>query len=128
MTLLESFNIQFDMKEDGSFTATMPIHEFYTQHQGYVAGGVYLILAETAGGYASNLMGEKAEEKYVAVGQNINAHHVRPKKSDGGFITASGTLLHKGKSTHLWDIKITDENDKLISTVSVQNFIIQLGK
>lgn len=125
-TLLESFNIEFVLKDDESFVATMPINKFYEQHQGHVTGGVYLIFAEAAGGYASNLLGQKAEEKYAAVGQNINAHHVRPKKADSGFITATGKLLHKGKSTHLWDIKITDENEKLISIISVQNFIIPL--
>lgn len=123
MTLIESLEAEFELQEN-SFTSKMPINEYYGQPQGYVAGGIYLLVAETAAGYASNLMGQKAENKYYALGQNITAHHIRPKKSDTGFILATGTLLHQGRSSHLWEVKITDENDKLISIISVQNFIL----
>lgn len=84
--------------------------------------------AEYAAGHASNLLGQKSENKYYALGQNINAHHLKSKKADGSLVIAKGTLLHKGKSTHLWDVKIVDEKDKLLSNISVQHFIIPLEK
>lgn len=64
---------------ENSFIASMPATSYYSQPQGYVTGGVYLLLPVLQG-HASNLLGQKSENKYYALGQNINAHHLKPKK------------------------------------------------
>ena len=120
-TLLENLGIEYAMPEKEFFTAKMPVTPYYSQPQGYVIGGMYMLLAESAAGYASNILGKGS---YYAVGQNIHATHVAPNKSDSGFMVSKGQLIHKVKFSHLWEIKIFDEENKLLSIISVQNFII----
>ncbi|HKK38127.1 MAG TPA: PaaI family thioesterase, partial [Cryomorphaceae bacterium] len=56
------------------------------------------------------------------VGIEINANHIRSIKA--GLVTATGTLLHKGRKTHVWDIKVTDQDDRLISVCRLTNMIL----
>jgi 1,4-dihydroxy-2-naphthoyl-CoA hydrolase len=51
-------------------------------------------------------------DRQMAFGLEINANHLRPKRE--GMLTAVATPLHRGRTTHIWDIRITDENDKLV--------------
>ena len=65
-----------------------------------------------------------AEEK-VAVGQSITANHVRAKRCNG-YVIARGQLLHKGGRNHVWTINIFDEEDQLLSHLTVTNSIVNL--
>ena len=89
---------------------SMPVNEKTRQPYGILHGGASCALAETVGSIGSALVIDM--DKFICVGLEINANHVRAAKE--GLVTALCTPLHLGKSTHVWDIKITDENEKLI--------------
>jgi 1,4-dihydroxy-2-naphthoyl-CoA hydrolase len=89
---------------------SMPVNEKTKQPYGILHGGASCALAETVGSFASALTIDM--EKYICVGLEINANHVRSAKD--GIVTGHCTLLHLGKTTHVWDIKIYDESEKLI--------------
>ena len=88
----------------------MPVDERSKQPYGLLHGGASCALAETAGSVASHLVVDP--NKYICVGLEINANHVRSARQ--GFVTATATPLHLGATTHVWDIKIHDDNQKLI--------------
>lgn len=90
--------------------ATMPVDERTRQPYGLLHGGASVALAETVGSVASALVIDHS--KYMCVGLEINANHVRSARQ--GFVTGTATPIHLGKTTHVWDIKIHDERNKLI--------------
>lgn len=88
----------------------MPVDERTKQPYGLLHGGASCALAETVGSIASHLVMDA--EKFICVGLEINANHLRSAKD--GFVTATATPLHLGNSTHVWDIKIQDDGERLI--------------
>lgn len=109
-TLLGSLGIEITELQKGKVTATMPVDERTRQPFGLLHGGASVALAETVASVGAFELVDKENE--VVVGLEINANHIRAKKD--GFVTAVGTVLHQGKTTMVWDIKITDEEDHLI--------------
>lgn len=103
--------LQIDMRElrPERVVATMPIGERTHQPLGYLHGGASVALAETV---ASMGAFQSCPPGKVAFGLEINANHVRPKRS--GMLTAIGVPLHRGRSTHVWEIKLYDEAEKLV--------------
>ncbi|GAA4515140.1 MULTISPECIES: hotdog fold thioesterase [Sphingobacterium] len=96
---------------DNSIKATMPITEKVLQPFGILHGGASVVLAESVGSIASALVVDT--EKYNVVGMEVNANHLRPGKQ-GSTLEATCTPIHLGRTTHVWDIKIHDEKNKLI--------------
>ncbi|WP_149401333.1 hotdog fold thioesterase [Dictyobacter arantiisoli] len=90
--------------------ASMPIGPQHLQIVGYLHGGVSVVLAETVASIASVLHIDA--ERQMAFGLEINANHLRPKRD--GIVLGTATPIHLGKTTHVWDVRITDERDKLI--------------
>lgn len=90
--------------------ARMPVDHRTKQPYGLLHGGASCVLAETIGSIASSLVID--QEKFICVGLEINANHVRSARE--GFVTGIATPLHLGSTTHVWDIKIKDEKDKLV--------------
>ena len=90
--------------------ARMPVDHRTIQPYGLLHGGASAALAETIGSVASALVID--QEKFICVGLEINANHIRGVRE--GFVTGTGIPLHLGKSTHVWDIKILDEKEKLV--------------
>lgn len=88
----------------------MPVDERTKQPYGLLHGGASCALAETVGSIGSHLVIDPS--KFLCVGLEINANHIRGARS--GFVTAIASPLHLGSSTHVWDIKIHDDNDKLV--------------
>ena len=88
----------------------MPVDERTRQPYGLLHGGASCALAETVGSIASHYIIDP--DKFICVGLEINANHVRSVRE--GFVTATCTPLHIGASTHVWDIKIHDEREKLV--------------
>ena len=89
--------------------ATMPVDQRLHQPVGYPHGGVSVILAETVasvGGFINCPPGK------VAFGSEINASHVRPKRS--GTLTAVGLPAHVGRRSQVWEVRITDEEDRTV--------------
>ena len=90
--------------------AKMPVDERTRQPYGLLHGGASCVLAETIGSVASALVIDQS--KAFCVGLEINANHIRTAKN--GYVTGIGSPLHLGSSTHVWDIKIYDDRDKLV--------------
>ena len=88
--------------------ATMPVDHRTTQPFGLLHGGISVALAETIGSLAGYLA---IEENKVAVGLDINAHHLRSVKQ--GIVTAKATPISLNRNIHVWQIDIRDEQDKL---------------
>lgn len=95
---------------DDTIIATMPITDNVRQPFGILHGGASVVLAESIGSVASNLIIDP--EKHAGVGLDINANHVR--SASKGILTATCSALHIGKTTHVWDIKMHDDNNKLV--------------
>ena len=88
----------------------MPINERTRQPAGILHGGASVALAETLGSIAANLVVDSS--KKYCVGQEINANHIRAKPD--GHVIGCARPLHLGGRSHVWEIRITDERDKLI--------------
>jgi 1,4-dihydroxy-2-naphthoyl-CoA hydrolase len=90
--------------------ATMPVDERTHQPFGILHGGASIALAETVASLgAANRIDR---EKFVAVGQEINGNHLRPKSD--GVVTATGVPVHVGRSSQVWSIEIRDEAGKMV--------------
>ncbi len=120
-TLIEWLGIEFQQLDPEELIATMPVDHRTHQPAGLLHGGASVALAETVASIGSWLAIDL--EKQMAVGLEINANHVRSVTS--GFVKATAKPLHLGRSTHLWEVKITDEKDRLVCisrcTVAVLN-------
>lgn len=89
--------------------ATMPITPELHQPFGYLHGGASVVLAETVASVGAFL---NCPSGKIGFGMEINANHLRPKRD--GVLTAIATPLHRGQSSHVWEIKIIDDAEKLI--------------
>ncbi len=89
--------------------AKMPVDHRTIQRIGILHGGASLALAETVGSIAASYCVDR--DSFYIVGQEINANHIRPVRS--GFVYATATPLHLGKSSQVWDIRIRNEEGKL---------------
>lgn len=109
-TMGEHLGMQYSEIGDDYLKATMPVDHRTHQPYGLLHGGASAALAETLGSVASALVIDP--EKFICVGIEINANHVRGVKS--GFVTGTCTPIHIGATTHVWDIRIHDERNKLV--------------
>jgi 1,4-dihydroxy-2-naphthoyl-CoA hydrolase len=109
-TMSEYLDIRFTEIGDDFIKATMPVDHRTKQPYGLLHGGASAVLAETLGSIASSLMIDRS--KFICVGIEINANHIRSARS--GWVTGVCTPIHVGSSTHVWDIRIHDEKEKLI--------------
>ncbi|TNJ37364.1 hotdog fold thioesterase [Prosthecochloris vibrioformis] len=91
-------------------TAKMPVDHRTIQRIGILHGGASLALAETVGSIAASYCIDR--ESSFIVGQEINANHIRSVRE--GFVYARATPLHLGRTSHVWDIRITNEEGKLV--------------
>ena len=88
----------------------MPVDDRTKQPYGLLHGGASVALAETVGSVASHFVVDNT--KFICVGLEINANHVRGVRE--GYVTATCIPVHIGASTHVWDIKIHDDREKLV--------------
>jgi 1,4-dihydroxy-2-naphthoyl-CoA hydrolase len=109
-TIMEAIGIEVtDLTED-RVVATMPVHGPTRQPFGVLHGGVSVVLAETVASLGTyNLIDQESQ---LAMGLEINANHIRAKSD--GLVTAVGTPLHRGRKIMVWDVCITDEDERLI--------------
>lgn len=120
---METLGIQFTFAEKGLIKATMPVDSRHHQPYGLMHGGASLALAETVGSSGSAMYVDIKTN--AVVGIQMSCNHLRGVKS--GTVTAIGKIVHAGRSTHLWDIEIFDDKNKLVSTFRLTNFIKPLG-
>lgn len=102
--------IEFTEWTEDSLTATMPVTAKTHQPLGLLHGGASVVLAETIGSYGSMLIIDQTD--YTIVGLEVNANHLRSVKS--GWVKGVGKPVHIGRKTHVWEIKIYNEDDKII--------------
>lgn len=110
-TLMETLNIEIVDAGKDFLTAKMPVDSRVYQPDGVLHGGATVALAESVGSFAAHLFLD-IEKVYVR-GIEISANHVKSVKE--GHIYAKATFAHKGRTTQLFDIRVTDDNDNLIS-------------
>jgi uncharacterized protein (TIGR00369 family) len=87
----------------------MPVNEKTTQTFGILHGGASVVLAETVGSIGANLA---VDEDHFCVGLEVNANHIRTVRS--GYVYALARPFHIGKAVQVWDIRITQEQGKLV--------------
>lgn len=123
-TLMGTLGIEITNLEKGSVTATMPVDERTRQPMGFLHGGASVALAETVASLGAYELVDHQTE--AVVGLEINANHIKGKRD--GQVTAVGTLLHQGRTTMVWDVKITDEVGQTICISRCTIAIIKLKK
>ena len=123
-TLMQTLNIEYTDAGEDFLVATMPVNPSVHQPMGLLHGGASVALAESVGSAASMLYvnSELSEVR----GIEISANHLKAKRD--GIVTATARILHKGRSIHLWEIRITDENNILISLCKLTNMILPKRK
>jgi 1,4-dihydroxy-2-naphthoyl-CoA hydrolase len=119
-TLMETLNIKYVDFGDDFLIATMPVNSKVHQPDGILNGGATMALAESVGSPASMLVVD--HKKFNVRGISFSANHLRSVKS--GIITATARFIHKGRTTHLIEIKIEDEEGKLVSLCKLTNIIL----
>jgi uncharacterized protein (TIGR00369 family) len=110
-TLMQTLDISFIDVGENFLVAKMPVTPKVYQPDGVLHGGASVALAESVGSAASYIFLD-GNEFYVR-GIEIAANHVKSIKE--GFVYAKATIIHKGRTTQLWEIKITNEANELIS-------------
>ncbi|MCW3464315.1 hotdog fold thioesterase [Chitinophaga nivalis] len=109
-TMAEHLEMEFTEIGPDYLKMMMPVDKRTHQPYGLLHGGASVALAETVGSMASALIIDP--EKQICVGMEINANHVRGVKS--GYVHACARPLHIGASSHVWDIRLTDDQHKLV--------------
>jgi 1,4-dihydroxy-2-naphthoyl-CoA hydrolase len=109
-TMGQHLGIEFTEVGEDFLKGRMPVDHRTRQPYGLLHGGASVALAETLGSVASAFVVDRRQ--YNAVGLEINANHLRGVRE--GFVTGIARPLHLGKTTHVWDIRIYDEKEKLV--------------
>ncbi len=110
-TMMETLQIEYTDVGENYLVAKMPVTPKVYQPDGVLHGGAMVALAESVGSTAAYIFLDT--QKMFVRGVEIAANHVKSVKS--GDVFAKATILHKGRTTQLWDIKITDADENLIS-------------
>ena len=110
--LMRQWEMQIAEITEQSVTLSMPVTDQVTQVDGVLHGGATLALAETAGSIAAFLLCRKGEEQIRGI--ELSANHLRAGKV-GDTLYAKAVCLNAGRTLQLWDIKVTNQEEKLIS-------------
>jgi uncharacterized protein (TIGR00369 family) len=119
--LMGNLGIQFTYASEDRIEATMPVDERTRQPFGILHGGSSLALAETVAGLGSMILCKPDE---IAVGMQVSGNHIS-SAHEGDVVRAVGTILHKGRSSHIWNVDIFTSTDKLVSSIRVVNSILK---
>lgn len=119
-TLMETLEIEFVDVGDDFITAKMPVTAKVYQPYGILHGGATAALAETVGSCASALFVDTKTK--IIKGIELSINHLKSKKE--GVIFGIAKPIHKGRTTHLWEIRIVDEQENLISICKLTNIIL----
>ncbi len=118
--MLEALRIRFTDVGENMLRAEMPVDSRVHQPLGLLHGGASAALAESVGSTASYLFIDA--NKQEARGIDLQINHLRSVRS--GRVTATARLIHKGRSIHLWEILITDEQARLVAHAKLTNMIL----
>ncbi len=110
-TLMQTLDIEYVDIGENFLVGKMPVTPKVHQPDGVLHGGAMVALAESVGSMASYIFLDA--QNFFVRGIEISANHIKSMKE--GDVFAKATVMHKGKTTQLWDIKLTDAEDNLIS-------------
>lgn len=119
--LMGNLGIQYTYASDKRVEATMPVDYRTRQPFGILHGGATLALAETVAGLGSMIICEPDE---IVVGMQVSGNHIS-SAHEGDTVRAVGTILHKGRSSHIWNVDVFTSTNKLVSSIRVVNSVIK---
>ncbi len=119
-TLMETLEIEYVAIDADSLTAKMPVSPKVHQPDGVLHGGATLALAESVGSAAAQVL--MADKQVQIRGLELSGNHVKSVCS--GYVWAKATILHRGKTTQLWQIHVTDDQAALVSVVKFTTMIL----
>ncbi len=116
-----NLGIQYTYPDETRIEATMPVDHRTRQPFGMLHGGATLALAETIAGLGSTILCQPDE---VAVGMQVSGNHISSAQ-EGDTVRAVGTIMHKGRSSHVWNVDVFTSTGKLVSSVRVVNSVMK---
>lgn len=119
-TLMETLGIEYTDVGDGFLEATLPVGPSVHQPMGILHGGATAALAESVGSAASALLLNL--ETHYPVGLELSINHIRSMRE--GKVTARADLVHQGRTTHLWNISIRDEQGRLVAWARLSMMVL----
>jgi 1,4-dihydroxy-2-naphthoyl-CoA hydrolase len=120
--MTRDLGVEFVELDPERMVATMPVDERHLQPFGYLHGGVSVVLAESVASIGAYL---NCPPGKAAFGSEINASHLRPKRA-GSVLTATGTPVHVGKRSQVWQVRIEDEGGKAVCDARCTVAIVDL--
>lgn len=120
-TMMETLGIEYIDVKEGYVCARMMVRPDLSQPYGMLHGGASMALAESIGGVGSAFY--LGIDNYIIRGMQMSANHVKAAKV-GTYVYATATIIHKGRQTHVWNIDIKNEDEELVSTCRLTNFIL----
>ncbi|NLY24012.1 MAG: PaaI family thioesterase [Bacteroidales bacterium] len=120
-TLMGTLGIAFTLLSPGRIEAGMPVEKRTCQPFGLLHGGATLALAESVAGQGSMMLCGPDE---VAAGVQVSCNHISSAK-EGDKVHAVGTIIHQGRTSHLWNVDIFTSTGRLVSSVRVTNSILK---
>ena len=121
--LMGNLGIQYTYASEDRVEATMPVDQRTRQPFGILHGGATLALAETVAGLGSMLICRPDE---IIVGMQVSGNHIS-SAHEGDTVRAVGTIVHKGRSSHIWNVDVFTSTNKLVSSVRVVNSVLKKG-
>ncbi len=121
-TMAEHIGIEYTEIQADYLVARMPVDQRTFQPLKMLNGGASLALAETLGSMAANLVLDR--NRYVAFGMEINANHIKPAR--GGYVYGKATPFHIGRTTQVWEIRITDEEADLVCISRLTMAVVEI--
>ena len=119
--LMGNLGIQYTYASEDRVEATMPVDERTRQPFGILHGGATLALAETVAGLGSMILAKPDE---IVVGMQVSGNHMS-SAHEGDTVRAVGVIIHKGRSSHVWNVDVYTSTDKLVSSIRVVNSILK---
>lgn len=119
--LMGNLGIQYTYASEDRVEATMPVDERTRQPFGILHGGATLALAETVAGLGSMILAKPDE---MVVGMQVSGNHMS-SAHEGDTVRAVATIIHKGRSSHVWNVDVFTSTDKLVSSIRVVNSILK---
>lgn len=123
-TLMETLQIEYIDAGEDFLVAKMPVNASVHQPMGLLHGGATVALAESVGSAASHFFINAKEQEVRGI--EISANHLKSVRE--GVVFGTAKIIHRGKTLHLWEIKITDEAGNLISLCKLTNMVLNKNK
>lgn len=120
-TLMETLDIEYIDVGENYLLAKMPVNKKVYQPDGVLHGGATVALAESVGSAASYVFLDR--KKYFVRGIEIAANHIKSVRD--GEVFAKATLIHKGKTTQLWEIRVTNSDEQLVSLCKLTTIALE---